>query len=45
MTMSDKGVWQKAMRGSKFGFDKLWGHADKAGVPVNKLTSKIGSEA
>lgn len=40
-----KSIWSKAARGSKLGFDKLWGYADKLGAPVNKLTNKIGSEA
>ncbi|ORY15755.1 hypothetical protein BCR34DRAFT_477502 [Clohesyomyces aquaticus] len=38
-------VWQKTKTGSKAGFDKLWGWADKLGAPVNKLSNKLGSEA
>ncbi|KAF2200268.1 DUF500-domain-containing protein [Delitschia confertaspora ATCC 74209] len=38
-------VWQKTKSGGKFGFDKLWGWADKLGAPVNKLSNKLGSEA
>lgn len=39
--MTDKGFWAKG----KYGFDKLWGYADKLGAPVNKLSNKLGSEA
>lgn len=45
MTTEKKSIWQKATSGSKVGFDRLWGYADKLGAPVNKLTNKIGSEA
>jgi lipid-binding SYLF domain-containing protein len=45
MTTEQKSIWSKAARGSKLGFDKLWGYADKLGAPVNKITNKIGSEA
>lgn len=38
-------VWQKTKTGSKAGFDKLWGWADKLGAPVNRLSNKLGSEA
>jgi hypothetical protein len=37
--------WDKTKTGSKKGFDKVWGWADKLGAPVNRLTNKIGSEA
>lgn len=37
--------WGQTKTGSKKGFDKVWGWADKLGAPVNKLTNKIGSEA
>ena len=43
-----KGVlpsWDQTKTGSKKGFDKVWGWADKLGAPVNRLTNKIGSEA
>jgi len=38
-------MWQRTKTGSKYGFDKLWGYADKLGAPVNKLSNKLGSEA
>jgi hypothetical protein len=37
--------WDKTKSGSKKGFDKVWGWADKLGAPVNRLSNKIGSEA
>ncbi|CAL3967965.1 hypothetical protein PZA11_006979 [Diplocarpon coronariae] len=37
--------WDKTKTGSKKGFDKAWGWADKLGAPVNRLSNKIGSEA
>lgn len=37
--------WDRTKKGSKKGFDKAWGWADKLGAPINKLTNKIGSEA
>ncbi len=37
--------WEKAKHGSKAGFDKVWGWADKLGAPVNKLSNKLGAEA
>lgn len=43
--MVDQNMWQKTRKGSKYGFDKLWGYADKLGAPVNKLSNKLGSEA
>lgn len=39
--MAEKGFWSRG----KYGFDKLWGYADKLGAPVNKLSNKLGSEA
>jgi hypothetical protein len=38
-------TWDKTRNTSKAGFDKLWNGFEKLGVPVNKLTNKIGSEA
>jgi hypothetical protein len=38
-------AWDKTRNTSKAGFDKLWANFEKLGVPVNKLTNKIGSEA
>ncbi|RDW91599.1 putative SH3-containing YSC84-like protein 1 [Coleophoma crateriformis] len=38
-------AWDKTRNTSKAGFDKLWAGFEKLGVPVNKLTNKIGSEA
>ena len=38
-------AWDKTRNTSKAGFDKLWNGFEKLGVPVNKLTNKIGSEA
>ena len=35
----------KTKLGGKAAFDKGWGLFEKLGVPVNKLTNKIGSEA
>jgi lipid-binding SYLF domain-containing protein len=35
----------KTKHGGKAAFDKGWGWFEKLGVPVNKLTNKIGSEA
>lgn len=43
--MAEQNMWQKTKKGSKYGFDKLWGYADKLGAPVNKLSNKLGSEA
>ncbi|KAI9050568.1 hypothetical protein LZ554_005729 [Drepanopeziza brunnea f. sp. 'monogermtubi'] len=37
--------WDKTKTGSKKGFDKAWGWADKLGAPVNRFSNKIGSEA
>ncbi|RDL36171.1 Uncharacterized protein BP5553_06783 [Venustampulla echinocandica] len=37
--------WDKTKTGSKKGFDKAWGWADKLGAPINKFSNKIGSEA
>ncbi|PBP21798.1 hypothetical protein BUE80_DR007193 [Diplocarpon rosae] len=38
-------LWEKTKQGSKSAFDKGWAAFEKLGVPVNKLTNKIGSEA
>ncbi|KAI9866060.1 MAG: hypothetical protein M1830_006036, partial [Pleopsidium flavum] len=38
-------TWEKAKHGSKAGFDKVWGWADKLGAPVNNLSNKLGAEA
>ncbi|EOD52021.1 putative duf500 domain protein [Neofusicoccum parvum UCRNP2] len=38
-------MWQRTKHGSKTGFDKLWGWADKLGAPVNRLSNRLGSEA
>jgi lipid-binding SYLF domain-containing protein len=38
-------AWDKTKHGSKAAFDKAWAGFEKLGVPVNKLTNKIGSEA
>ncbi|KAI6714745.1 hypothetical protein JHW43_002713 [Diplocarpon mali] len=38
-------LWEKTKHGSKSAFDKGWAAFEKLGVPVNKLTNKIGSEA
>ncbi|KAF2731570.1 DUF500-domain-containing protein [Polyplosphaeria fusca] len=38
-------VWSKTKTGSKAGFDKVWGWADKLGAPVNRLSNRLGSEA
>jgi hypothetical protein len=38
-------TWDKTRNTSKAGFNKLWNGFEKLGVPVNKLTNKIGSEA
>lgn len=38
-------AWDKTRNTSKAGFDKLWAGFEKIGVPVNKLTNRIGSEA
>lgn len=38
-------AWDKTRNTSKAGFDKLWSGFEKLGVPVNKFTNKIGSEA
>lgn len=38
-------AWDKTRNTSKAGFDKLWANFEKLGVPVNKFTNKIGSEA
>lgn len=38
-------AWDKTRNTSKAGFDKLWAGFEKLGVPVNKFTNKIGSEA
>lgn len=38
-------AWDKAKHGGKATFDKGWAAFEKLGVPVNKLTNKIGSEA
>lgn len=35
----------KLKHGGKAAFDKGWALFEKLGVPVNKLTNKIGSEA
>jgi len=43
--MAEQHIWQKTKKGSKYGFDKLWGYADKLGAPVNKFSNKLGSEA
>ena len=45
MTTQNKNVWNKTLSGSKAGFDKIWGWADKLGGPVNRLSNKLGSEA
>ncbi|PMD63059.1 DUF500-domain-containing protein [Hyaloscypha bicolor E] len=38
-------AWDKTKHGSKAAFDKAWAGFERLGVPVNKLTNKIGSEA
>jgi len=38
-------AWEKTKHGGKSAFDKAWSGFEKLGVPVNKLTNKIGSEA
>jgi lipid-binding SYLF domain-containing protein len=38
-------AWDKTKHGSKAAFDKAWAGFEKLGVPVNKFTNKIGSEA
>ena len=38
-------LWQKSLKNSKAGFDKLWAAADKLGDPVNRWSNKVGSEA
>jgi hypothetical protein len=38
-------AWEKTKHGSKSAFDKAWTGFEKLGVPVNRLTNKIGSEA
>lgn len=38
-------TWDKTKTGGKAAFDKGWAMFEKLGVPVNKLTNKIGSEA
>ncbi|TVY81336.1 SH3 domain-containing-like protein [Lachnellula suecica] len=38
-------AWEKTKSGGKAAFDKGWSAFEKLGVPVNKLTNKIGSEA
>lgn len=38
-------AWEKTKTGGKAAFDKGWAAFEKLGVPVNKLTNKIGSEA
>src|SRR6186997_873184 len=43
--VQSQAIWQKTKSGSKSGFDKLWGWADKLGAPVNRLSNKLGSEA
>jgi hypothetical protein len=35
----------RTKHGGKAAFDKGWGWFEKLGVPINKLTNKIGSEA
>ncbi len=37
--------WDRTKKGSKKGFDKAWGWADKLGAPINRVTNTIGSEA
>lgn len=38
-------AWDRTKHGGKAAFDKGWDLFEKLGVPVNKLTNKIGSEA
>lgn len=38
-------AWDKTRNTSKAGFDKVWAGFERLGVPVNKFTNKIGSEA
>lgn len=42
---SAKMTLEKLKHSSKSAFDKGWAAFEKLGVPVNKLTNKIGSEA
>ena len=37
--------WEKTKTDHKKSFDKVWGWADKLGVPINRLSNRIGSEA
>ncbi len=42
---SASALWSKTKTGSKVGFDKVWGWADKLGAPENRLSNRLGSEA
>jgi len=44
-TPTKSSFFDKTKHGGKAAFDKGWAMFEKLGVPVNKLTNKIGSEA